>query len=49
MIKVLGAWWYGTIGIVKVFNGYEEWLDDEFYSGYINLEPTDRKVTEMDD
>ena len=23
MIKVLGAWWYGTIGIVKVFNGFE--------------------------
>ena len=23
MIKVLGTWWYGTIGIVKVFNGYE--------------------------
>lgn len=23
MIKVLGVWWYGTIGIVKVFNGFE--------------------------
>lgn len=24
MIKVLDAWWYnGTIGIIKVFNGYE--------------------------
>lgn len=23
MIKVLDAWWYGTIGIVKVFNGFE--------------------------
>ena len=23
MIKVLGAWWYGIIGIVKVFNGFE--------------------------
>lgn len=23
MIKVLDAWWYGTIGIIQVFNGYE--------------------------
>lgn len=23
MIKVLDAWWYGTIGIVKVYTGFE--------------------------
>ena len=28
---------------------YEEWLDEEFYSGYIDLESNDRKVTEADD
>lgn len=26
---------------------YEEWLDDEFYSGYIDLESNDREVTEV--
>lgn len=28
---------------------YEEWLDDEFYSGYIDLESSDREVFEGDD
>lgn len=23
MIEVLNAWWYGTIGIVKVYTGFE--------------------------
>lgn len=23
---------------------YEEWLDEEFYTGYINLEANDREV-----
>lgn len=23
MIKVLDSWWYGTIGIVKVYTGFE--------------------------
>lgn len=28
---------------------YEEWLDNEFYSGYIDLESNDREVTEAEE
>lgn len=28
---------------------YKEWLDDEFYSEYINLESNDTEVIETDD
>lgn len=26
---------------------YEDWLNEEFYSGYIDLESNDRQVTEV--
>lgn len=28
---------------------YEEWVDDEFYTGYIDLESEDRDITETID
>lgn len=28
---------------------YEDWLNEEFYSGYIELESKDREVTEVEE
>lgn len=33
----------------RAIKDYEDWLDDEFYSGYIDLESNDREVTEVEE
>lgn len=33
--------------IEEAIKEYEEWVDDEFYTGYIDLESEDRDITKM--